>query len=404
MYYIYNYRINISQGLILEMNIETENIQFSHVISYILVVNVTVAVFLNMLWIIFCVKNFLSVSSMYRLHKSTPSLPFYRDVQILSKERNLYNLQTIRVKFILMVLYLATEMVAISWVGLAYYVQSALSSSPILNVTLHEFEPNYSTSCIHTIFVIVYIFPSYIIMYNFTVFLYLMLFFLLSILTRYLSARYLRHPFRLTFVKYFMWYLLQVFIIAYCSTLPTFIYSFVFFPIISVIDWVVVMRDTRVLSRVLKSHLLETGMHSTKELYKRVKYAYNLYRIFRLVLGFSLLQLVLSFATVKLLHLCMFILNPNCTLGKYFGLEVFNVNLLPEQINIAIIISKITYIIYTFSLSIPLICVTVYPTVRKCVQRYKSRNNVYRYNYGNIRQEIAKNKKKNDKLINCMNC
>ena len=370
------------------MNKETENNQFSHVISCILVVNVAVAVFLNLLWIIICIRRYKSVDSDYRLRKSTPSLhPIYRDIQNLSKERKLYNLQTIRIKFILMILYLAAEMLAISWVGLSYLVQSSLSSNPMLNVTLHEYEPNYSDSCIHTVFVIVYIFPPYIIMYNFTVFQYLMLFFLLSILTRFLAARYLLHPFKLTFVKYFMWYLLQVVIIASCSTIRTFIYSFVFFPIVSVIDWVLVMRDIRILSQILKSHLLEIRVHSNnKELYKTEEHAYNLYRRFTLVLGFSLLLLVLSFSTVKLLHLCMFILNPNCTLGKYFGFDVFNVKLLPEHVDFAIIMSKITYIIYTFSLTIPLVCITVYPIVITCVNRYQSRNKVYRYNYDNIKQ------------------
>lgn len=367
------------------MNTETGNSQFSHVISCILVVNVAVAVFLNIFWIIVCIKRCISVSSEYRLYKSTPSLhPIYRDVQNLAKKRRLYNLQTMRVKFVLMILYLTAEMVAISWVGLAYYVQSILSLSPALNTTLHQFEPEYSNSCIHTIFVIVYAFPSYIIMYNFTVFQYLMLFFMLSILTRYLVARYLTHPFRSTFVKYFVWYLLQVVTIASCSTVRTFIYSFLFFPTFSIINWVVVMRDIRFLSQVLKSHLLETRIHSTKELYKTEKYGYNLFRTFRLMLGFSLCLLVLSFTTVKLLHLCLFILNPNCTLGNYFGFDVFNIKLLPEQVDLAVIITKITYIIYTFSLSIPLIGVTVYPVVRECVKRYKSRNIGYRYNYDNI--------------------
>ena len=108
-------------------------------------------------------------------------------------------------------------------------------------------------------------FPFYIFMYTFVYFQFFMLFVLLSILTRYLAARYLNHSFKRTLMKYISWLAAQFVVVLICSTIYTFILSLLLLPIMSLLNWMVLLRDNRDLSRVLKSNLREIELHSNNK-------------------------------------------------------------------------------------------------------------------------------------------
>ncbi|KAI6645859.1 hypothetical protein LOD99_13118 [Oopsacas minuta] len=216
--------------------------------------------------------------------------------------------------------------------------------------------------------------------------LYSLLFFSFSILTRYITARYLNHHFKLTIVKYIVWLLLQCVIIAFSSTLHTFICSFILFPIIGLINWLVLFRDHRNLSQALKSHLDETSSHN-KEEYREELGGYRLYNVFKKVLLFSLLLLVIAFGLVKLNYFFVLI-DDSRALAKIFGINLLNEKpryQYPSEgkrgmEEFVIKITQLIYLFYTLSIVIPSFAMTVFPIFYECVKRYRSRNYTYRYN------------------------
>ena len=85
---------------------------------------------------------------------------------------------------------------------------------------------------------------------------------LISILTRYLAARYLNHPFNNTLYRYIVWISVQFCVVAFCSNKFTLIFSIFALPLLSIINWLVLLRDNRILCRVLRSNLTELEFHS----------------------------------------------------------------------------------------------------------------------------------------------
>ena len=98
-------------------------------------------------------------------------------------------------------------------------------------------------------------------MYTFTYFLFFLLFILLSILARYLTARYLNHSFKRTLFKYIFWLAVQFVVVLLCSTIYTIVFSVLLFPLLTLIHWLVLFRDNRILCRVLRSNLREIKHH-----------------------------------------------------------------------------------------------------------------------------------------------
>ena len=242
---------------------------------------------LNLIWLIICVKSCYRVTLRYRASKRTPLLhPIHRDVQYLSLQRKLYNLKTHIIKYILICLCLCVEMSQVVLV----FIYIFLNTKRIRETSLNNL------SCIgNSYFANIYRSPILISVQNSPFINFLLLSTLLSILTRYLAARYLKHSFKTTLTKYLLWLVIQFIIVTLFSTLYTFILSFIIFPLLLIINWLVLFRDNRILSRVLRSNLIELEFHSgNKVLYREQLIAYKSYRIFMKILLFSQLLLIVS--------------------------------------------------------------------------------------------------------------
>ena len=347
-------------------------------------------------WIIYCMTECWRFAKKYRVCKETPDLhPIYRDVQYLSRQRRLYNLKTHIVKYVLVIMCLSVEMSGIIWT-LLYIVLSMKKDSPKMNMERIYLRSKYpkcylTKTMYHMIF-----FPLYEILYSFAYFQIFLLFLLLSILSRYLAARYLNHPFRKTLVKYISWLAVQFLIMAICSTVYTLLFSMVLFPLLILINWLVLVRDSRILSRVLKSNLREIELHSNnKVLYREQLSAYKFYRIFQKTLLISLFLLVVVMALNNLEFLFVIAGRSTCLINIVLGLNLTQPNILqmphPDHLMVRhaeTIFVNIVVLLYSISTSIPIISITFIPLVRACILRYKSRHSVYRYNYENIKQPL----------------
>ena len=237
-----------------------------------------------------------------------------------------------------------------------------------------------------------YFFPSYIIIVNVNYLLIFLLFVSLSILTRYLAARYFNHPFRTILIKYLVWLFLQFLIVAFCCTIYTLAFSLILFPLLSIANWLVLLRDNRLLSRNLKSNLREVELFAySKTLYREQLFAFKFYRFFQKILLLSLFFLSLLVVFHHLSHLCI-IFESYCILNIVYGFNIsVNVTFSPVFKDFAKVIDSFICCLYPLSTLFPLILVTFFPIIQECLKRYNSRNMVYRYNYENI-QPLLRNK------------
>ena len=364
-----------------------------NILGYFFIGNLFLTILFNIGWIIQCVRECWRVARNYRICKRTPNLhPIYRDVQYLSQQRKLYNLKTHFVKYVLIVMCLSAEICAI--IFLVSF--SGLCAEPLTNKLHNEWLQIRSKYQCHLTYQVAHIifFPFYIFMYAFGYFQFFLLFVLLSILTRYLAARYLNHSFKRTLLKYISWLAVQFVIVLFCSTIYTIIFSLFLFPLIILLNWIVLLRDNIILSRVLRSNLREIELHSNNMvLYREQLSAYKFYRIFNKTLLLSLFLLVSVLILVNLSFVFQFT-KSMCIVNIVYGIKhpMPNIIQLSSLFNILFdhFVMGIISVFYSLSTSLPIVCVTFIPLVRACVKRYKSRHNVYRYNYENIKQPLLK--------------
>ena len=355
--------------------------------------NFAITFLLNIGWMVLCARRCWKVVTKYGICKRTPNLhPIYRDVQYLSQQRKLYNLKTHIVKYVLIIMCLGVEISSILWAG-GYMI---IINGALNNATERwmKIQSHYPHCHINPYLILFYEFPLSVISYSFEFVLFFLLFLLLSILTRYLAARYLNHPFKRTLIKYIVWFVIELSIAAICSTIYTIVITAVVYPFLLIVNWVVLLRDNLKLSRVLKSNLLETKLHSNnKVLYVEQLSAFRLYRLFQKVMLVSLFLFVTFVVTNITLTFLGFVYPSSfCYVDVIYGVNY------DPQIEIPIPENKFWYFsnllktillcLHSFSMSVPLLCVTFIPLIQACVKRYKSHRFVYRFNYDNINQPL----------------
>ena len=159
-------------------------------------------------------------------------------------------------------------------------------------------------------------------------------------------------------------------------------------------NWVVLLRDNLKLSRVLKSNLLETKLHSNnKVLYVEQLSAFRLYRLFQKVMLVSLFLMV-TFVTTDITLTFLGFVYPSsfCYVDVIYGVNYDPQIEIPIPENkfryISNILSNMLLCLHSLSTSVPLFCVTFIPLLQACVKRYKSHRFVYRFNYDNINQPL----------------
>ena len=373
-------------------------LEFHETRKVIRIIITTILVFttcVNVGLVIYCSLKCYRVFREYKTCQTSPNLhPIYKDVQYLSQQRKLYNLKTHLVKYVLMVMCLCTEIVATVWTGITLVIGSELTKYANDNPTMPrslELAP-YPNCTVHYFFRISYTFPYFIPILQLNTSLYILLFVLLSILIRYLAARYLNHPFQRTLLKYLIWLALQLLLFALCSTLYSFLFSVVLSPIFGIANWLVLSRDYLILLRVLRSNLREIRLHyNNKVLYREQLYAYKSYHLFGRILVFSLFWLVIADICLCIKCIYQLIFDSYCVLDLIYNLN-FSVNMANRQENTsstvehyALLLNTLVFFMYILTNSIPSISITVLPIVGACIKRYRSRHYVYRYNYANTR-------------------
>ena len=359
-----------------------------HAIQYLVGVSILLTLCFNICWLIKCIVIFLIVSRRY--YKSLKLLSVNRGVHLLCQQRNLYNLQTHAVKYALCILCISVEILFILWFSFSHLITSEYKLNHYQTATIVNIEQDYPNCSFRHSLTRTYFFPSFIIIVNINYALVFLLFVSLSILTRYLAARYFTFPFRNILIKYIVWLSVQFLIISLCSTIYTVALSFILFPLLSIINWLVLLRDNRILCRNLKSNLREIKLFgNSKTLYREQLFAFRLYRVFQKILLLSLFFLVMVIILKHMFYFCYIVLDSYCIINIIYGINAtIKVKSQPESLslfkNFATGIDTFIFGLYSLSTVLPLICITIFPLIHDCVQKYKYRNYVYRYNYENL--------------------
>ena len=323
----------------------------------------------------------------YRTCKRTPVLhPLYSDVQYLSKQRKLYNLKTHITKYSLMILCSSVELATI----LAYII--------CIIFQIHPSElPNHTKLLFGKLVCYPYVWLLKLLGKQINILILSLAFWLsnllpnlVGILSRYLAARYLNHPFKRTLIKYIIWCLVQCISILFCSTSYTWVFLFLFVPIFGITNLILLLRDTSFLSRVLRSNLREIQLYSDNRVfYSQQLSAFKFYRVFRTV---SLASLFLKF----LIEISWFIggivrtvFFDSCSLqlqnGVNISLSIPNNFPKPTEHFLLNLVEEIFITSYATFLCLPLCGLTFVPIILKCVKRCREKEDQYRYNYEKLK-------------------
>ena len=224
-------------------------------------INFLVTLSLNIAWILMCMRECYRTVNRYLTCKRTPDLhPIYKDVQYLTRQKKLYNLETHIVKYVLVILCMSVEVVGLVCVALLLVVKWK-NPEGYYHTEMTKHLKQHPNCFFYVQFWNIYYTPLKWLQ-NFIFFICFLWFALISILTRYLATRYLNHPFYKTLYRYIVWISVQFCIVAFCSNKLTFVFSYFVFPPLFLINWLVLLRDNRILCRVLRSNLTELELHS----------------------------------------------------------------------------------------------------------------------------------------------
>ena len=358
------------------------------------IINLFITLSLNIAWILVCMRECYRFIKRYLTCKRTSDLhPIYKDVQYLSRQRKLYNLETHIVKYVLVMLCLSAEVVGIVCAAIMSCVKMFYSNGIIIS-TIIKYQNELPYCHIGPQIWKLLTVPQLMWLQNLTLFTGVLWLVLISILTRYLATRYLNHPFNKTLYRYIVWISVQFCIVAFCSYKITFLFSNIAFPLLLIISWLVLLRDNRILCRVLKSNLTELDLHSNNRvLYHEQVSGYRYYCFFQKVLLISSLFLLTSISFDYLTELINLLNDSSCLLNFIYNYNsTLNIHI-PVSVSdppLMYYLKAACLLIYSLLSSLPIICITLFPLIRACVKRYKSRYMVYRYNYENIQPLIRR--------------
>ena len=336
-------------------------------------------------WFVYFIVKCWRIYKEYKTCKRTPVLhPLYSDVQYLSKQRKLYNLKTHFIKYILMIVCCSFEVASFLCIGSYSIIESNLQ--PLNNTTDLVIGYLHCTNAYGWI-ALYNDYPLVITNFLLVFLLSALHLTLLAILSRYLATRYLNHPFKRTLIKYLIWCSIQWILIGFCATKYTWMFMVLINSIISLTNWILLLRATSFLSRVLRSHLMEIKLYSNNRVFYNTQLsAYNFYRIFRIVLLISTLSVnlfeVLFFvwrAIKTFLHYsCQIQINQTVIIPSFY----FDSRLWFDEV--ISLLEELFFILYIPALFLPLCGITFAPLIIKCVKRCREKEDQYRYNYDKL--------------------
>ena len=224
-----------------------------------------------------------------------------------------------------------------------------------------------------------------------------MFFLLLSFLTRYLSKRYFIYPIRKTCITHIALALIQISIISCLTNRDISIFYLFIVPIMILIDWCILVRNCRILFRVLQSNVRYLKLNlSNRYLYIE---QWKLLQVYKMLIPILLSALFFGVCVIFLhsyIHIVLGILWSHCfnlMIGDsytYTGyIKVFQA--LYYITNFSEYSMFVCMIIHFILLGFPMFAISVGMLYSACVKRCSQKESDYRFNYDNFRTALLRN-------------
>lgn len=345
----------------------------------------TVSFIFDTLDALICLPTFLLIVAwlikvsidLYRTIKKYNSITKSRtEAQSPYRAVEIYNYKTHISKFIIAIAICIAELSQIIFAYLYRIVDIRIPKldMDVVNVSAIAFGKTIHVSCDYD--VLKFVFHPYLFLF-FDLYLaaYILLMVLLSFLTRFLSLRYLRHPVKPYLLRYLAWLLFQFTLIALSSNSFTFPFLFVLMPVLSIVNWFLLVRESVFLSRVLNMNIRSIAWYSNNtRSFNNQLIAYNNYKLFRKLLLISLFISViviffLFFASGFKLFIC---------LTQYHSTLNPILNIMEH---LASYIDPVFLFLYLLSYGLPFWTYTGAFCISKC----SNKNQQYRFNYANTK-------------------
>ena len=347
---------------------------FANVLVTLTIFACIITISLNVVWIVKLLYKLYKSLKLYRgsKYRTGTYRPIYGDAESLSKSVDLYNHKTDIVKFLVLIAICALEIWQILY---SYFYRFIFLISPKLNHT-HTHQGGDNILLCNFDLVKNFEHTYLILLINVDVYGYLLLIVLLTVLTRFLSARNLLHPVKTSLKKYLVWFLIQSFIITLSSTTYTYPLFFFLTPSFVLINILLLVRESIVLRNVLKMNANSANIKQTYSSSSDQLIIYKHYKLFRILLLLSLfvslilIILVLSSTAFKLL-LCQTNGTTHLSADSELIMRIF-FNLDP-----------LFTLLFLLSYGGPLWIYSVANIIVILMRSYSARNKQSRFNYSN---------------------
>ena len=233
---------------------------------------------------------------------------------------------------------------------------------------------------------------EFILLFNSNFLFVFLLYITVSFLSRYLSLRYLNHGYRNTLKKYIFMFTTQSIVVIVCSNTYTFIFSFISFPVLLGLNFILLFRDSLTLLKVLKINLKDLKYHGSRGLYQEQLQAFKLYKNFRIVYLFSITVFAVCICCYYFYKFLDIFLEQFCILEFLYGVEIPSsvVEYLHKHRNTIRALESISFsvggcllVVYSVTMTAPLAAITVWPSVRRMWRRLRAKEKDFRFNYSN---------------------
>ena len=211
---------------------------------------------------------------------------------------------------------------------------------------------------------------------------------LFSLLTQYLTSRTLCQSYRPR--RYLIWIVIQYAILLLCSFRKASIFIFVFTPTVSSINWILFYKDTKMLSRALKSNLHSMWLiEQSSVYYKSQLLMVKIYRNYIRILLAALFVQVTAIVFGSIFLFIELILYDHYALSLIYKKDL-KLKELPHSIHRNLLLNGFTFkmidifaFIYLVMIALPPLTFTLALVGVAIYRRWKNGRPRYRFNYEN---------------------
>ena len=298
------------------------------------------------------------------------------------RSKLLENLRATMFKDVLLILMLVLEWLLLIFMFIFFKIQTSYTSDDFINSTI-SIECHRENSHLNLIETLQFNEPWLLFIFLCAAILFISTILLFSFLSTYLKRRYYGHSLDNRLIcKYVSWWSFQVLLLSLSSTPFTHIFFYILLPILIVVDFVILFRESRKLGRAIRSVLDDIRRFENDDvLYRSVRTSYSSYKTFVTLHILALFAFILIITFSCIYQFLQIILFQTCYLEFLYHIQ-YNLHLdMQTNHNIAkglylfeICFRLFLLILYMFLIAIPqLIFLSIFCLDSLCKRLLKRR-------------------------------